>query len=152
MTTELDDLVAFLEKQRQAVLRNLEGLSDSAATTPTSVSSMPLLGIMKHLSFVERRWIHMGGDAQSLEGCYPPDPDKEFNVAGDSVAAVVALYDRVARESDRIIRSFSNGDEASRSPINRSIRQIALHLIEETAAHAGHAAIIREAIDGRVGS
>jgi uncharacterized damage-inducible protein DinB len=152
MTTELDDLVGFLEGQRQAVLRNLEGLSDAQAKKQTAVSSMPLLGIVKHLSYVERRWIHMGGDAQPLEGCYPADPDKEFNVADDTVAEVVALYERVARESDRIIQSFASGDEPSRFPIKRSIRQIALHLIEETAGHAGHAAIIREAIDGHVWS
>ena len=150
MATELEDYVRFLEGQRQAVLRNLEGLSDEQVTAPTSVSSMPLLGIVKHLSFVERRWIHMGGDGQALEGVYPADPDKEFDVTGETIADVVALYDRVARESDRIITSFRSGDDKARSPLPRTVRQIALHLVEETAGHAGQAGIIREAIDGKV--
>lgn len=132
MTAELEDLVAFLEGQRRNVLRNLAGLTDEQATVPSGVSAMSLLGIIKHLRFVERRWIHMGGDGQQLEGCYPADPEKEFNATCDTVAEVVALYDRVARESDRIITSFGSGDDSSRSLLPRTIRQIALHLIEET--------------------
>lgn len=150
MTTELEDLVAFLEGQRRNALRNLEGMTEEQATTPTSVSDMSLLGIIKHLSYVERRWIHMGADGQPLEGCYPADPPKEFDAAGEAIEDVTALYEHVARESDRIIASFESGDDMSRSVLPRSIRQVALHLIEETAAHAGQAGIIRESIDGHV--
>lgn len=153
MGTEMVDLVRYLDGQRRTVLSVLEGLTDMEATARTPVSEMPLLGIVQHLGFVERRWIHMGADGQILQGCYPPDPAKEFGVAGVSVAEVTASYDAIARESDRILLSFDSGDDVCRSQQGSStaVRQIALHLIEETAAHAGHAALIRESIDGRVG-
>jgi hypothetical protein len=151
-TDEMSDLIESLRKQRAAVLATLEGLSDEQTTVPTAVSAMPLLGIAQHLSYVERRWIFMGADGQQLEGVYPPDPEAEFGVTGATVGEVTERYSDVAEESDRILASFASGDERGRSRMGLSARQIALHLIEETAAHAGQAAIIREAIDGTTGT
>ena len=147
----MNDLIESLRKQRVALLTTLEGLTDEQSTVPTGVSTMALLGIVQHLSYVERRWIFMGADGQQLDGIYPPDREKEFGVAGVSIDDVVSAYVAVAEESDRILGSFASGDEPGRSRMGLPARQIALHLIEETAAHAGQAAIIREAIDGKTG-
>src|SRR5918995_1709413 len=115
MTAELTDLSATLEKQRQAVLVNLGGLSEEQLTTISSVSAMPLLGIVQHLGYVERRWIHMGAAAQRHPGCYPPDPEREFSVEGRTRDEVVAAYREIANESDAIIASFQSGDAPART-------------------------------------
>ncbi|MGH2687073.1 MAG: DinB family protein [Actinomycetota bacterium] len=152
---ELSGLTTFLDVQREAILGKLEGLStEDAAATPT-VSSLSLLTIVKHLAYVERRWFQLAVAGRDMPGLWPPaDPEEELRVdAGDTVESVRALYEGMITESRVITAAATSPDDRCHpadNPLN--LRWILLHMIEETARHAGHADIIRESIDGVKGA
>jgi len=147
-------LTTFLDEQRAAILRKLDGLSDiQAASTPTA-SSLSLLTIVKHLAYVERRWFELAVAGRDLPGLWPPDdPSEETRIdPGDDVTSIRGLYERTIAESRAITAAVAGPDAACRpDDLGLNVRWILLHMIEETARHAGHADIIRETLDGSTG-
>jgi hypothetical protein len=153
--TERDALCGFLDVQRAALLRKVDGVSDTDARRSPTVSSLSLLGLVKHSALWERRWFQVVVAGRVLPGEWPESGraawrTEDFRVGeDDTVARWVRYYgDQVA-----VSREITAGTEldapcARQDLVARNLRWVLLHLIEETARHAGHADIIRETLDG----
>lgn len=151
---ELTGLTVFLDAQRAAIVRKLSGLSDEDARRRPTASALSLLGIVKHLGYVERRWFQ-AVVAGRLPGAWPvEDREPEYRVGeDDTVESVRARYEAMVAESRSITAEVASPDAACRHPetAHWTLRWVLLHMIEETARHAGHADILRESIDGATG-
>jgi hypothetical protein len=147
---ELSGLRMFLEEQQAAILRKLDGLSDTQAVARPTVSQLSMLTLVKHVAAVERRWFQLEIARRDIPGLWPPPDDSELRVEpGDTVESIEAMYRAVIVENRAILGEVSDLD--SRSPQGLNRRWVLLHLIEELARHAGHADLIREATDGATG-
>jgi len=159
---ERDGLLAFLAQQRDALRFAVHGLTDEQASASPSVSALNLAGLVKHAALVERTWIQMIPGVPKVARSADPEGEYErgFNLQpGETLANALALYAQVAQETETAIAGAR--DMADPVPIpkgvpwfpqdeeNWSVRWVLLHLIEETARHAGHADIIRESLDGQ---
>ena len=146
-------LEAFLDYQRATVVRKCEGLSEEEIRRPMVVSGTNILGIVQHLGYHERWWFQEVFAAQDPE--FPSteeDPDAEFHVPEDvTTQSVVDFYEGECAKSRAVSSVAGVDDIAEHSKSTRSLRWILLHMIEETARHAGHIDILREMIDGRTG-
>jgi hypothetical protein len=156
VTNERDGLLAFLAQQRDALRFALQGLSDEQATSRPTASALSLAGLIKHAALTERNWIVGIMCQRELP---PLDWSTNFTlVDGETLVDMLALYDEVGRETESII---AKTDLDQVVPVPKgvpwfpqdvdawSVRWVLLHLIEETARHAGHADMLREAIDGK---
>lgn len=153
---ERSGLLAFLEQQRQLVRTASYGLTDEEAAATPSASSLSVGGIVKHLARTERSWMGTvrGEDSRDVAAYV-----EGFRFGGgDRLADVLADYEAAAHETDKVIADID--DLGQPVPVPRgvpwfpqdvdawSVRWVLLHLIEETARHAGHADIVRESLDG----
>jgi hypothetical protein len=150
-------LVEFLRRQRLTLELKCAGL-DAAQLARRSVppSTMSLLGLVRHLTDVERAWFRRtmaGLDARRLYRGARDDGDFDGAVADDAVVAEAwwawraecAFTDGfVARAVDLDVVGDHHGAVVT-------LREVVVHLIEEYARHNGHADLLRERIDGRVG-
>ncbi|MGF1429827.1 DinB family protein [Kitasatospora sp. LaBMicrA B282] len=156
--TERDALCGFLDKQRAALLRKLDGVSDEAARLAPTASSLSLLGLVKHSALWERRWFQIIVAGRVFADEWPqtedPDPDVEdFRVdESDTVAHWVGYFEEQAAVSREITAGLDLDTPCAWPDLaHRNLRWVLLHMIEETARHAGHADIIRETLDGARG-
>jgi hypothetical protein len=154
---ERDLLLRFLERQRQEVVATAQGLTEEQGRWTPEGRLLPITGIINHLTFVEQRWI----DGRYLQLEFPPR-HKEFLADAMSLAAVIVGYRDRARLTDEVVRSAPSlaapclGQENQSPPAHvllglqqpLDLRWVVLHLIEETAHHAGHADATREMLDG----
>lgn len=150
-----DTLLAMLDNNRAIMVWKLEGLTREEVTRPVVASGTSLLGLVKHLAFVERWWFDdffAGGDVE-----YPwteEDPDADFRIEDDeTVDDIVNLYTGAISRSNEITAEAQMDDLSTRSRNGArfGLRWIVAHMIEETARHAGHADIARELIDEKTG-
>ncbi len=153
--TEREILTAQLDEQRTILLRKVAGLSDDDLRRPSTVSSLSLLGLLKHSVYVERwwfSWVFAG-----LDVSFPwtdDDPDADFRPEPDESAEDLAALYLAEIERSRAIVAAADLDDAAARPTPgeaTTLRGILVHMIQETSRHLGHADIIREAIDGVVG-
>ncbi|MGP3952102.1 DinB family protein [Streptomyces sp. 7N604] len=151
-------LLAFLEAQRGGVRRTLLGLTDEQAAQKPSASELSLSGLLKHVAETELGWLRRAQQRPSEVARTEETWADSFRlVEGESVAGTLAFWDKTARETEEWIRSVPSLDDTFPlpeapwfPPASRvSMRWLVLHLIEETARHAGHADIIRESLDGK---
>ena len=147
-------LAEYLDFHRNTLKWKIEGLSLEDAARPMTPSGLSLLGMMKHVAFVERWWFQEVFAGEDPE--YPwtdDDPDADFRIEpGETVESVGALYDAECEAARRIVEGASLDDVAAKKKERGyTLRWIVLHMIEETARHNGHADILREAIDGKIG-
>lgn len=148
----LDDrdlLLAWLRFLRGAVLRNAEGLTDEQADWTPDGRLICLKGIVNHLTRVEWRWIDGGMLGQEVDRS-----EAEFSPGGAlPIDQVVDAYRHRAEATDATVRSLRSLTEPCRGwgGAGRDLRWVLLHLINETARHAGHADATRELLDGRTG-
>ncbi len=160
--SERATLTAFLAYQRGTIQLKAAGLTQAQLATTTAASSMTLAGILKHLWLVEDHWftVRFAGHEEPEPWAsvdWDADRDWEFHTAPtDDPDALRAAYDDACSRSDVIISAAASLDQASvrQHPVGEhpwSLRWILTHMIEETARHAGHADLLREAIDGQVG-
>jgi len=155
--TEREALCGFLDQQRDALIRKIEGLSEEDARRAATVSSMSLLSLLKHSATWERRWFQVIVAGRVLPGEWSGEdedgPDRTFDLADeDTVASVVAHYrEQIAISREIVAGSDLSAPVARKDLIDQNLRFVVIHMIEETARHAGHADIIRETIDGRRG-
>ena len=156
---ERDGLLAFLAQQRDALRFAVHGLTDEQASSTPTASALSLAGLIKHSARVERHWIAGVILQRPLPGDGPADYAAGFRLApGETVAGVLAEYAAVAAETEAIIAGIPDLGQAVPVPRDApwfpqdveawSVRWVLLHLIQETARHAGHADIIRESQDG----
>ncbi len=147
---ERELLLIWLDYLRGAVIRKIEGLSEADARwTPEGGALIPLLGIVNHLTHVEWRWIDGaigGAQVSRSEAEFRPGP--ELTVPG----ALAAYRDRAqatgaaVRAAPSLAQPCLPGEDAG-----RDLRWVLIHLINETARHAGHADAVRELLDGTTG-
>jgi hypothetical protein len=148
---ELSGLSAFLDAQRESLLRKFDGLTDEQAKSHPTVSAFCMLTLIKHIAFVERRWFQLEVARRDIEGLWPPPDERELEIEpGDTVASIRALYEETIAENREILAGVTDLDSLSPTGLNR--RFVLMHLLEELARHAGHADIIRESIDGTRGA
>ncbi len=148
-------LTAMLDNNRAVVVWKLAGLTREEARRPVVPSGTSLLGLVKHLAYVERWWfddVFAGSDVT-----YPwseGDPDADFRIEDDdTVPGVIARYTEAVARSRAIVADAELDDLSVRTRHGErfSLRWIVAHMIEETARHAGHADLAREWVDGETG-
>jgi hypothetical protein len=151
---EKDSLRVALDRHRDVVLWKLDGLDDEQLRRPMTPSGTNLLGLVKHLAFVEWGWFcePFGRDVETLP-LDEDDPDSDLRIRPDETTEdVLGYYARARAAADKAIDELSLdtvgtawfGDEVT-------MRWVLVHMVEETARHAGHVDIVRELIDGVTG-
>ncbi|MGH3502258.1 MAG: DinB family protein [Nocardioidaceae bacterium] len=156
---ERESLLFFLNRVREALVRTSEGLAEVEQRAAGVPSGTNLLGLLSHLTAMEVHWFRGVFLGEAV------DRDISMQVPeGELRGDVVAAYQEVCADSDRIVRACddlsalskqdarvpasSSGDADPGVDLRVSLRRIVAHMIEETARHAGHADILREQIDG----
>ena len=163
LTGERADLLEALAAQRYFLRFTVEGLTDEQARLRPTASELTLGGLVKHVAHQEAGWVRFvleGPD--SMPG--PDDPEQverwaeEFRMGPDeTLEGLLAHYAEVARRTDELVRTLPDLDASHPLPeapwfepgATRSARRVFVHIIAETAQHAGHADILRESLDGQ---
>jgi len=158
---ERHDLVNALREHRDLLLRTVSGLSDAQARLTPTASQLCLGGIIKHVALVEEGWVRFIEEGPEAQG--PTDEATyEAHAAGfrmadeETLTDLIARYEAVARLTDAAIVALPSLDASHPLPeapwfepgAHWSARRALIHIVAETAQHAGHADIIRETIDG----
>lgn len=179
---ERTDLLTALANARSALVKTTSGLSDEQAGERPTVSALCLGGLVKHVASIEEMWLRFVVEGPSAmrydlpEGVtwaeFAAGTAREFPqwaidhqaafrmLPGDTLAGVLARYEEVAARTAEVIADvpdLSAAHPLPEAPWNepgavRSARGVLAHLISETAQHAGHADILREALDGQKSS
>ena len=140
-------LLSWLDYLRGAIVRKVDGLSDQDGHWTPDGRLLPLVGIVNHLTHVEWRWIDggmLGEEVSRHEEEFRPGPEL-------TVEAAVAAYRERAAATDATVRSMPDLDVPCLRGQGRDLRWVLIHLINETARHAGHADAVRELLDGTTG-
>jgi uncharacterized damage-inducible protein DinB len=159
---ERADLLETLAKHRFFLRHTARDLDDEQAARRTTVSALCIGGLIKHVTAVEARWaafILTGpGPERTVmtEADYARHAQTFQMVEGETLPGLLQRYEEVASSTDEVVRSLPNLDVDQPLPkapwfepgARWSARRVLLHIIAETAQHAGHADIIREALDG----
>jgi uncharacterized damage-inducible protein DinB len=151
---EKESLKVALDRHRDAVLWKLEGLGDDDLRRQMTPSGTSLLGLVKHLAAVEYGWFcHTFGRQAEALPFDDGDPDADLRVRPDETTEEVLAFSRRARAAaDRVIDELEVEDTGTAWFGEAvTLRWVLIHMVEETARHAGHADIIRELIDGMAG-
>ena len=154
---ERDTLVGFLDWFRAVAVRKVNGLRLEDAKQIRTPSGMSVLGILKHLGWVERGWFRetfAGEDVEAIDD--DGDNSAEFAIADDeTVESVIRFYWDEVEAARRVVEGASSLDALSaketRFGDQVSLRWIMVHMVEETARHVGHLDLMREEIDGQIG-
>jgi uncharacterized damage-inducible protein DinB len=157
---ERADLLQSLARQRHFLRYTARGLTDDQAALQTTASALSLGGLIKHVALVERQWTRFiveGPSAMSWDGADAGDWMTGFRMLdGETLAGLLETYDQVAQRTEELVAQLPDLDAAQPLPpapwfeagARWSARRVLLHVIAETAQHAGHADIIRESLDG----
>jgi len=157
---ERADILEALGAHRGFLRRTVAGMTDGQAAARPTVSELCLGGLIKHVAATEARWAQFVTDGpaamEMTEASYAEHADTFRMLPGETLAGLLEEYDRVAAVTDALVVSLPSLDvehplpEAPWFPpgATRSARRVFTHIVGETAQHAGHADIIREAIDG----
>jgi hypothetical protein len=161
---EAEALTSVLERNRRTFAWKTSGLDEKGLRATTAASSMTLGGLVKHLALVEADWlaVKLAGDEygapwDSVD--FDADPDWDWRTgATDSPEEVYQLWRDSVERSRRIVAAVVthrglDGPASYTWPNGRTptVRAMLLDMIEEYARHTGHADVLREAVDGRVG-
>jgi len=159
LTRERADLIESLRRHRGFLRFTVQNLTDEQAQKRPTVSALNLAGLIKHVSATEAGWVRFAeGGAEAMNRNWGPDTySRHWHLQGDeTLAGVLAGYEEVAAHTDEVVGTI---DLDSDHPLPEapwfqpgarwSARRVFLHIIAETAQHAGHADILRESIDGQ---
>lgn len=160
LTGERKDLLETFAKHRGFLRYTVQGLSDEQAGLQPTDSVLCLGGLIKHVTLAERNWVSfILAGAEGMRGTSSDVMDWPSGfrmLPEDTLAGVLATYEEVAARTDEVIRtvdldaSYPLPEAPWFEPGARwSVRRTLLHILAETAQHAGHADIIRETIDGQ---
>ncbi|MGH9304632.1 MAG: DinB family protein [Acidimicrobiales bacterium] len=161
-TSEANDqmLRTFLRAQRESVLAIVEGLSEEAWHRSVVPTDWTPAGMLEHLGGAEWHWFQgvVAGKQPELPGDVdedqpPYDPMSVVFMSDASSAEVTAFYRDQCAESEAVLATtplsaLPRGPHGRYEPPN--VRWVVLHMIEETARHAGHLDLARELLDGKV--
>jgi uncharacterized damage-inducible protein DinB len=161
VTGERADLLETLGKHRYFLRYTVRELTDEQAAQRTTVSALCLGGLIKHVAATERSWVSFILDGPSALGPWDEASiaaySDEFDMReGETLAALLDEYEQVARRTDELIATLADLDLSHPLPeapwfepgARWSARRVLLHIIAETAQHAGHADLLRESLDG----
>ena len=144
---EISMLLAFLDQYREIMIWKIEDLGEDQARFRPAEGANSLLNLIVHLTGVEWNWSEQVIAGNEVDR----DRDAEFRELDSmGVAKAIQAYRAATAHTNEIARSMKPGDPC-RGESGFSVRWVLLHLIEETARHAGHADITRELIDGKIG-
>jgi uncharacterized damage-inducible protein DinB len=162
--SERDDLLVALAQHRHFLRFTTRDLTDDQARQRTTVSELCLGGLVKHVTAVERGWVQFILDGPSALGDASAMTEQDWAaraaefrlLPGETLAGVLDAYAAVASRTDELVASLPDLGAAHPLPqapwfepgASWSARRVLLHIIAETAQHAGHADIIRESLDG----
>lgn len=152
--SERDALVLNLDEQREGLVSKLDGLDDAQARLAPTVSTLSLLGLVKHAATWEARWFQVVVAGESLPDGWPevrPEPrDADLFVdEHDTIDHWVRRYQEQCERSREIVAARELDDLCARTDvIECNLRYVLHHMIRETARHAGHADLVRETLDG----
>lgn len=168
---ERADLLEALRRHRDFLRFTVKDVSDEQARQRTTVSELTLGGLIKHVAATEQRWAEFIVDGpvktptidwEQVDWQNPPEHVKAFmdshRMADDeTLEGLLAHYDSVADATDALVASLPDLDASHPLPeapwfepgATWSARRTLLHILAETSQHAGHADIIREALDGQ---
>ena len=150
--SERDNLVGFLRDYRLTLEMKCAGLDAAQlATQSVSPSTMSLLGLVRHLAGVEQYWFRIYFAGEDVARLYRADGRTEWDVEPDP--AMVDEAWRTWRAEVAFAEEFvaSTPDLEIVGKDGENLRCILIHMIEEYARHMGHADLLRECVDGRVG-
>ncbi|WP_030996978.1 DinB family protein [Streptomyces sp. NRRL F-5630] len=152
-------LTGWLDLQRKILRWKCEGLSDEDAhrsLVPTS-PAMTMAGLLSHMRWTEHMWLEvafLGGDKRVNPAFDPSAEDADWHTGGRPLAELLAEHETQCARSDEIVAAASLDDTGRHPDFHDSgaaLRWMLLHLVEETARHAGHADLLREMLDGTKG-
>lgn len=157
---ERADLLQSLARQRHFLRYTTRGLTDEQATRQTTASELSLGGLIKHVALAEQQWMRFivdGPSVMSWDEASAGEWMAGFKMLdGETLADLLENYAQVARRTEELVAQLPDLDTAqplppapwlSPAPACRRAGLL-LHVIAETAQHAGHADIIRESLDG----
>ena len=161
---ERADLLEALGTQRHFLRFTTKDLTDEQARQRTTASELTLGGLIKHVASTESGWVDFILDGPSALGDFSTMTEADFArrvdefrlLPGETLAGVLEDYAKVAQRTDELVASLPDLNVSHPLPkapwfppdATRSARRVFLHIIAETAQHAGHADIIRESLDG----
>jgi hypothetical protein len=159
-TDERAVLGQYLDYQRETILLKTEGLTREQLGQRIATSELTLAGILYHLALNEEDWLAVqfagldrGADFAGIDG--DAGSDDEFRTALEKEPDWLRRrYRDACNRARQVVAGAASLDEESVSLWNGkpfTLRWVILHLIEETSRHAGHADLLREAIDGSTG-
>ncbi|MFI1677674.1 DUF664 domain-containing protein [Streptomyces sp. NPDC020607] len=151
-------LISFVRSQRETLEIKCRGLVAELGERSVEPSALSLLGLLRHLTDVERRWFRMALAGLDVSPLYatPENADEDFDGAVAEPGAVAAAWEAWRAEvefAEKFVAEAPDLDVEGQSPLfgTVSLRWVLLHLVQEYARHNGHADLLRERIDGAVG-
>ncbi|WP_225102171.1 DinB family protein [Streptomyces sp. CoH27] len=164
VTGERADLLEMLAKHRHFLRFTTRDLTDEQAGLRTTASELCLGGLIKHVAAVERNWVDfilngpaaVGDFTAMTEADWARRADQFRLLPGETLTGVLADYAEVARRTDDLVATLPDLEATQPLPkapwfepgAQWSARRVLMHIVTETAQHAGHADIIRESLDG----
>jgi hypothetical protein len=163
ITGERADILETLAAHRHFLRYTARELTDEQARLRPTASELTLGGLIKHVAHQEANWVRFiieGTEAMAT----PTDAagfakwGEEFTLQpGETLESVLAEYGEIAARTDELVRTLPDLDASHPLPeapwfrpgATRSARRVLLHIVAETAQHAGHADILRESLDGQ---
>ncbi len=159
-TRERADLLESLQRHRYFLRYTVRDLTDEQAQRRPTASALNLAGLVKHVAATEAGWARFAeGGAEAMRRNWGPDvTGRHWHLAdGETLAGVLAGYEAVGARTDELVATLPDLDAEHPLPdapwfepgARWSVRRVFLHIVAETAQHAGHADILRELIDGQ---
>lgn len=144
LRVRLDEL---LDEHRAMLHDSLDGLTEEEARRSLVPSRTTLLGLVKHVTYVEHVWFDQALTGRTLRDLgAPPTPDRSFILSKtDTIETVRAAYTAACAKSRRLVANLALDEEVTgRGP--RALWAIYAHMLRELAQHCGHADILREQV------
>ncbi len=160
-TDEKSLLLGYLAQQRDGIRNAAYGLTDEQARLTPTAGELSIGGLVKHVAATERHWINMVLRLSDDRPVHERIAEQKtgFILGGDeTLAGALTAYEETARRTEEVVAGIADLGQAVPVPKGVpwfpddleacNVRWVLLHLVEETARHAGHADIVRESIDG----
>jgi hypothetical protein len=147
-------LTTFLEYERTVFLRKIAGLGEDDLRRVMTASGLTLLGMLKHLGYVERWWFRVAFAGEDVPLAWSEeDRDADWHTQPhERAVGLLSFYEGEVAESRRIMEAASLDEVAADPRVDgATLRWIMFHMVEEYARHLGHADLMREGIDGKTG-
>jgi uncharacterized damage-inducible protein DinB len=154
-------LLGYLAQQRDGIRNAAYGLTDEQARLTPTAGALSIGGLVKHVAATERHWVNMVlrlSDDRPVHERIAEQKTGFILGSDETLAGALTTYEQMARRTEEVVAGIADLGQAVPVPKGVpwfpadleawNVRWVLLHLVEETARHAGHADIVRESIDG----